>query len=187
MGSNSDRDDEKPVHIVYLDAYWIDKTEVTNAEYAKCESARVCKPPISYESLTRFSYYGTEQYANYPVVYVTWTQAKTFCLWSGARLPTEAEWEKAARGTDGRIYPWGNYYTTSALLNYNSNVGDTTAVGKYPSGASIYGALDMSGNVWEWVADWYDASYYASSSSTNPTGPASGGTRVLRGPPARST
>jgi formylglycine-generating enzyme required for sulfatase activity len=181
MGSDSGDPDEKPVHPVMLDAFWIDHTEVTNAMYTLCVEAGKCSPPSSSKSYTRDNYYGDAQYNNYPVIYVSWDNANAYCDWAGRRLPTEAEWEKAARGTDGRTYPWGNDAPDSNLLNFNSNVGDTTEVGAYPSGASPYSALDMVGNVWEWVNDWYDEAYYGNSPSENPQGPASGQYRVLRG------
>jgi formylglycine-generating enzyme required for sulfatase activity len=183
MGSEEGDSDEKQGPTVNLDSFWIDKTEVTNAMYSKCVNNGSCNPPVSTKSYTRDNYYGNAEFDNYPVIYVDWNMAKAYCEWVDRRLPTEAEWEKAARGTDGRIYPWANDTLSSNLLNYDDNVGDTTEVGNYPDGASPYGALDMAGNVWEWVADWYDANYYAmlGENASNPQGPASGQYRVLRG------
>ncbi len=181
MGSLAGFPDEQPVHTVYLDAYWIDRTEVTNAMYARCVAAGACLYPMIKHSNTHFGYYYSLEYANYPVIGLKWSSAETYCAWAGRRLPTEAEWEKAARGTDGRNYPWGNGGPSSGLLNFNNPAGDTTSVGSYRFGASPYGALDMAGNVTEWVADWYAAGYYGISPSSNPTGPATGQYRGLRG------
>ena len=191
MGSG-DRDpnrepDEQPSHKVYLDSYYIDKFEVTNRLYQDCVEAGKCRPPIDSSSFSRASYYGNPQYYNYPVIYVDWNMAKTYCEWRGIHLPTEAQWEKAARGTDGRIYPWGeNIDCTHANYVGGQNglcVGDTTVVGSYESGISPYGVYDMAGNVWEWVADWYSSTYYSSSRSINPLGPETGQNRVFRGGP----
>jgi formylglycine-generating enzyme required for sulfatase activity len=181
MGSDSNSTNEKPAHTVYLDAFWIDQTEVTNKMYELCVSVGRCKEPTSKSSSTYPDYYSNSEFDDYPVIYVDWIMAGTYCSWADRRLPTEAEWEKAARGDDSRTYPWGNAAPNNNLLNYNNSVGDTTKVGKYPNGASPYGALDMAGNVEEWVADWYDSSYYDKSPIFNPPGLASGTDRVLRG------
>lgn len=166
---------------VYMDAFWIDKTEVTNAMYAACVKAGQCSPPSSTGSRTRISYFGNSEFNSYPVIFVSWTDADKYCVWSGGRLPTEAEWEKAARGTDGRQYPWGDTdpLGIDGLLNFQAQ--DTTQTGIFPNGASPYGALDMAGNVSEWVADWLSPDYYSSPPASNPLGPDSGQYRVWRG------
>jgi formylglycine-generating enzyme required for sulfatase activity len=175
MGSEDGTTHESPEHSVYLDAYWIDQTEVTNEMYAKCVADNgACTSPNGTD------HFGNTSYANHPVVYVNWDQAKTYCEWAGRRLPSEAEWEKAARGTEGRTYPWGEGISCDEANNREC-VRDTSAVGSYESGKSPYGVYDMAGNVWEWVNDWYGETYYQSSPSSNPMGPNSGQVRVLRG------
>jgi len=214
MGSEEGDSDEKPVHTVSLDAYWIDKFEVSNDQFAAFVADT--KHETEAERLGwSFVFTGTEWQqvtgtywrrpqgpdsslnglGNHPVVHVSWFDADAYCRWAGGRLPTEAEWEKAARGTDGRTYPWGNQPVNGSLANFadknlpvdwaDKSVDDgytfTSPVGSYPAGASPYGAMDMAGNVWEWVADWYDSGYYGKSPLQNPGGPVSGEYRVLRG------
>jgi len=181
IGSEDGSDDERPVHEVTLDTFWIDRTEVTNAQFAGCVAAGACRPPSDTSSYTRTDYYGNDAFADYPVLYVSWNDASDFCAWAGGRLLTEAEWEYAARGPESRVYPWGTDAPSCELLNFSGCVGDTSEVGSYPDGASWIGALDMAGNVWEWVNDWYDSGYYGQSSDANPSGPPSGEYRVLRG------
>jgi formylglycine-generating enzyme required for sulfatase activity len=185
--------DELPQKIVYLDAFWIDQYEVTNQQYQACVSVGACKPPNDIESATRYTYYGDAEFDDFPVINVTWFDAADFCHWRGARLPTEAEWEKAARGSAGAIYPWGdtfedmhsNYCAGTILCPEEPEDGfeDTAPVGSFLAGASPYGVQDMAGNVNEWVEDWYDENYYASINDgvENPPGPDNGEKRAIRG------
>jgi serine/threonine-protein kinase len=187
MGSTVEHDknainNEKPQNVVTLSAFWIDQKEVTNAQYALCVQAEVCPPPRQLNSATRNPYYGVDFFAQHPVVYVQWYDARSYCNWAERRLPTEAEWEKAARGPNGQIYPWGDTFPDGSFLNFDSRVvGDTSAVGSYILGISPYGALDMAGNVWEWVADTYRLDYYDNSPRVNPTGPETGSLKIYRG------
>jgi formylglycine-generating enzyme required for sulfatase activity len=175
-------ENEKPIHQVSMPGFWMDKVEVTNAMYALCANAGACRLPQEYRSDSRDKYYGDAQYANYPVVYVTWLQAKTYCEWAGRRLPTEAEWERAARGDDTRVYPWGDQLPDASRANFSNLVGDTASVGNSPAGVSPFGILDMSGNVAEWTNDIYSGTYYTSSLATNPQGPSgASNNRVVRG------
>ncbi len=182
MGGNS-RDAEKPVHKVYLSAFYIDKYEVTADEYTACVNAGVCnKQPGTGENCN----YGEAERGNHPINCVTWYDAYAYCRWEGKRLPTEAEWEKAARGTDGWEYPWGDEEATCSYAVMNDGgkgcgTNRTWPVGSKPEGASPYGVMDMAGNVWEWGMDWYDENYYKNSPDRNPEGPDSGKYRVFRG------
>ncbi len=188
-------EDETPQHEIRLNGFWIDQIEVTNSMFAECVEEGACSPPASASSYNRPEYYEDENCGNYPVVNVTWYDAESYCRWADRRLPTEAEWEKAARSDDGRMYPWGNQEPNSELANFcdaNCPSDDRTRevddgyAAEAPSasffeGRSPFGALNMAGNVWEWVSDWMDTGYYMTSPSSNPMGPADGEMKVLRG------
>ena len=179
MGSPTGDTDEQPAHRVYVDGFSMDKYEVTVGQYAAFLQAKGVEPPSDWKTMN--------QAANQkrPVANMEWADAATYCTWAGKRLPTEAEWEKAARGTDGRLYPWGNDPPTPLHANYGktdwNNHGVLVPVGTLEAGKSPYGIYDMAGNVWEWVSDWYGYNYYKNSPPQNPTGPSSGGTKVIRG------
>jgi len=164
-------DVSKPQHTVNLDAYWIYKTEVSNAMYQLCVAEGSCAQPRAFRSETRSDYYLNPNYSQYPVVFVDWDDANNYCRWAGGRLSTEAEWEKAARGTDGRLFPWGNQLPNSQLANIDLYFGDTTPVNSFSESENPYGVLNMAGNVYEWVADWYLSDYYLASPYDNPVGP----------------
>jgi formylglycine-generating enzyme required for sulfatase activity len=178
MGSAADG----PEHRVYLDSFYMDKFEVTAARYAKFMAATGRAQPFSWDEVNLASD------GERPVIGVDWHDANAYCQWAGKRLPTEAEWEKAARGTDKRIYPWGSDDPTSQLANYSvdgkrawQGMSTLSPVGSFEEGKSPYGLYDMAGNVWEWVADWYDASYYRFSPDRNPPGPSKGPMKSIRG------
>lgn len=187
MGSQEGMATAQPAHEVYVHAFYLDLYEVTTARYAQFLAAvgpdHTELVPMLWEQVDLASH------GDKAVVGVTWKAAETYCAWAGKRLPSEAEWEKAARGSDGRQYPWGNEAPTSTLANYDRPVwhdrdiypDGIKAVGSYESGRSPYGIYDMAGNVSEWVSDWYDGQYYATSPGSNPLGPGSGKQKVLRG------
>jgi formylglycine-generating enzyme required for sulfatase activity len=180
MGAEDGWESERPVHTVYLNDFWIDQTEVTNGQYLVCVQDGACEIPGRLDSFTRHDYFNSEAFINFPVVNVSWNDAVAYCQWAGRRLPTEAEWEKAARGADGRTYPWGEVINCE-FANYMGCIGDTAPTSSYLQGASPYGVFDMAGNVWEWVADWYFIGYYDESPLDYPSGPDSGAYRVVRG------
>ncbi len=163
-------------HKVYLHAYWIDQFTVTNAMYQLCVQARKCRHTAKFDT-----FLDDPIYADYPVHYINWYDAAAFCKWEGGRLPAEAEWEKAARGVKGFHYPWGNARPDPSLLNFNGQFGEPRSAYSYWTGMSPYGLLNMAGNVQQWVADWYSKDYYLHSPYQNPTGPATGELKVLRG------
>ena len=178
MGSNL-ADDEMPAHHVYLYAFYMDKYEVTVGQYAKYLEVTDMEEPPDWHIMNQ------SQHQKRPVVNVDWEDAVMYCKWAGKRLPTEAEWEKAARGTDGRIYPWGNEAPTRLHANYGrkewNNHLALVPVGSFEEGRSPYGIYDMAGNAWEWVSDWYDYDYYKNSPRRNPIGPTTGEAKVVRG------
>jgi formylglycine-generating enzyme required for sulfatase activity len=171
--------DEWPKHQVSLSGFWMDKTEVTNALFARCVAAGACDPPYPPVLGMHAHHYESPQYADHPVLNVDWKHGWTYCDWAGGQLPAEAQWEYAARGPAEWRYPWGDAPPGETLLNYADVVSNTAPVGSYPQGASWCGALDLAGNVWEWTADWYRR--YSSEPQVNPTGPERGIGHVLRG------
>ncbi len=216
MGSEVDDawNDERPQRLVYLDTFWIYQNPVANAQFAAFvdasghqtsaeeigwgwawDGANWVQTGGAYWRAPEGPHSDIADRDDHPVVQMSWHDAAAYCQWAGGRLPTEAEWEKAARGTDGRRFPWGDDPVTGDRANFcdancpmdwadqtrDDGYGRTSPVGSYPAGASPYGALDMAGNVWEWVADWYAADYYSRAPAENPTGPASGESHVLRG------
>ncbi len=182
LGDLTSDSNAKPSHLVYLDPFYIDIHEVTNADYAVCVAAGACKEPESMDSKTREGYYTNSVFAKFPVLNVTWQDAADYCAFVEKRLPTEAEWERAARGiSDGRRYPWGDSSPKMTNLNTSNVPGDTEMVNIYTGGLSPYGAADMLGNVSEWVADWYDPLWYEQNERENPQGPVSGTEKVVRG------
>ena len=175
--------DELPVHEVCITGFYMDVYEVTNGQYAACVDDGGCTVPASNGSATTATYYGNTDYDDFPVIHVSWTQASTYCEWMGKRLPTEAEWEYAARGgLEGARYPWGDDIT-GGDANYQDSGdqwdNDTSPVGYYASNG--FGLFDVAGNVWEWVNDWYSPDYYQVSPTDDPQGPDAGTTRVLHG------
>lgn len=176
---------ESPYRELMISEFWIDRFEVTQEQYAACVTANGCTAPAPVDSaIAADAGYDPANKPDHPVSNVTWAQARGYCLWLGKRLPTEAEWEKAARGTDGRMYPWGDTDpdTTCTRANVALCPGSGThAVGAHSAGDSPYGVSDMAGNVSEFVADFYDTSYYQTAPATDPQGPLSGNARVVRG------
>ncbi len=195
MGCNaaidtSCNDDEKPAHTVSVHAFSLDKLETTQREYRACMDAGSCSAPTKE--------FDPDGHADYPVAWVTWDQARAYCAWRGKRLPTEAEWEWAARGTDGRLYPWGSEPPTCALASFSATAAPNSAdpagacrstsdtlktdlVGSHAGAPAASGALDMGGNLWEWMSDFYDPAYYATSPAQDPQGPASAPQHAKRG------
>lgn len=198
MGTDEGETDERPSHLVRIDPFFIDETEVTNGQYAQCVAAGVCLAPARSSATYHAAYYGDPTYDDYPVIFVTWYDAEAFCDWRGGRLPSEAEWEMAA-GFDPvqsiiLRYPWGDAFD-GLKLNFcdtgctrdvrdgsvDDGHRDTAPVGSFLDGRSPIGAYDMAGNVMEWVSDWYDPRYYGSSTDTNPLGPPEGEFKAIRG------
>jgi len=172
MGDSKGNDN--PVHTVYVDAFWVDTHEVTNGQYREFVEATHHAPPALWDDPRASS-------DLQPVAGVTWDDARAYCSWAGKRLPSEAEWERAARGDQSRLYPWGDAFVAGHANTAHARRRQSVAVGSYPAGKSPFGLYDMCGNVWEWCSDWYAKGYYVTSPARNPTGPAEGKERVIRG------
>ena len=179
MGAEDGLQDARPLHQVYLGSYWIDQYEVTNALYRRCVEGGGCTPPKDRQA------FDDPQRMQHPVTNITWGQARSYCQWQGKRLPTEAEWEKAARGTDGRRYPWGNdgEVVKSRVRNgeFKAGISGPELVGRQTATVSPYGVFDLIGSVSQWVKDWYAEDFYQASPARDPQGPLRGSFRVLRG------
>ena len=178
MGSDKGDDDEQPIHRVFLDSFYMDKFEVTNGRFAKFVEAIQSEPPWGFADKET-----PVVHSDRPVRWVNWMEAMGYCLWAGKRLPTEAEWEKAARGTDGRVYPWGNDQPTAAQAVFGLKEGADTVspIGNRDKGKSPYGVHDLAGNLYEWVTDWYEEQFYTKNPTINPRGPVEGTAKVQRG------
>jgi sulfatase modifying factor 1 len=178
MGSDKGDDDEEPVHKVFLDSFYLDKFEVTNGRFAKFVEAIQSEPPWGFADKET-----PVLRQDQPVRWVNWMEAMGYCLWAGKRLPTEAEWEKAARGSDARVYPWGNDPPTLAHAVFGLKEGSDTvsAIGNRDKGKSPFGVHDLAGNLYEWTTDWYDEQFYSKNPAINPRGPAEGSAKVQRG------
>jgi len=186
-------ENEYPQHEIIIDAFWLDRTEITNIQYEHCVQNGPCSAPKDFSSQTRGYYYNEPEFADYPIINVTWYQAVAYCTWVGARLPKEAEWAFAARGPESLYFPWGNEFD-GTHLNYcdakcdmpyfdpstDDGHPDTSPVDSYPEGASWVGTLDMLGNVWEWVWDWHSL-YEGHPSLEHPNSDAIETYRVMRG------
>ena len=176
MGADEDAywgdDDERPARSVYLDGYYIMKTEVTNAHYSRCVAAGGCDPPSN-------DRWNDPEFAQHPVTQVSWSDGTAYAAWVDGRLPTEAEWEKACRGSDEREFPWGDEWPSDAQMHYHLTKGMTIEV--YNNWPGANGLYHMAGNVWEWTADWYDENYYDHAPDRNPPGPATGDYHTVRG------
>jgi len=187
LGDRDGGRDEYPRHDVFVDTFYMDQFEVTNGRYLEFVKATGHRVPQNPTNPTRNLWHGdaiTESLADRPVINVDWYDAEAYCKWAGKRLPTEAEWEKAAKGTSDRRFPWGNVEPTDKHLNFNQRwIGEKTLmpVGSYEAGKSPFGVYDIVGNVWEWVNDWYDPRYYEKSPVKNPQGPDTGTMKIIRG------
>jgi len=187
------QDDQKPLHVVYLSAFFVDRHEVTVSAYRRCVDQGACLPPVGNDVLKYYNW-GAEGREGHPVNGVTWNQADAYCRWAGKQLCSEAQWEKGARGTDGRNYPWGNAPPNPIYAVMDDGLDDsdggkrpwpvlstTSTVCSREAGTSPYGLCDMAGNVWEWVSDWYDPVFYEASPRGDPRGPQTGELKVIRG------
>src|SRR5271157_1781940 len=180
MGNNGS---DNPEHTVTLSDFWIYSTKVTNRQFGQCVAVGKCTPPDMQDDQT----YSNPNHQNDPVVGIVWSQAAAYCDYAHGQLPTEAQWEKTARGPNGNIYPWGNGAPSTSLLNFDDFIGHTTNVINYPQGKSYYGVLDMEGNVYEWVYDWYNSLYYHTGPTQDPPGPDTGNLRSVRSAGFKST